>query len=761
MKPPLVLLGLLCLISCAVPGQEAWAQSPATELTIEAIFAEGGITGRTPETLEWSPDGKKISFVQRDASGEHGELWYVDAANGQKAVLVGETKLASLAPPATKIADERQKEWATRYAVAAYHWAPDSKHLLFDSHGQLWYYGLESGTGVQLTSSPDPSSDPKFSPDGRYVSYVRKHDVWTRALPDGGERQLTHSDSDDTLNGEVDWVYAEELDVRSNYFWSPESRQIVFLQMNEKPVPTYPITDWLPLHPRVEEQKYPKAGDPNPEVRLGVVNGNGGKVRWIDFGEEYKNLYIPRFGWVREGVLYFEVLNRLQNRIELYFADASNGHTRQVLSETSPTWIEVNDDFHVLKSGDRFLWKSWRDGHEQLYLYGFDQQNPLGGEAKQVAQLTRGEFEVFKVNHVDEAAGLVFFTANAEDAKQRQLYSVKLDGSDFRRITQEKGTHQTLFSDDGGQYIDRFTALMTPPRFALCRTAAGPEAADSCQGFWESRSLEQYSVVTPEFLEFKAADGKTRLYGELLLPRQSSGKVPLILNPYGGPGVQRVDDDWAGATALFDQVMAQGGFAVLCVDNRGMSARGREFAAALRSEFGKVELQDQLAALDQVLQRYPQLDSSRVGFWGWSYGGYMTLYAMTHSDRFKAGVAVAPVTDWKLYDSIYTERYMGVPGENEAGYKASSPTTGAANLKGHLLLVHGTSDDNVHFQNSVQMIQAFVKAGVAYDLQVYPNKTHSIAGAEARVHLFHRILAQFERELMLPTPATGTGASQP
>ncbi|HMK31070.1 MAG TPA: S9 family peptidase [Terriglobales bacterium] len=757
MKPTPRLLALPSLILAALLAVplSAQTQNSKGELTIEAIFAEGGVTGRTPETLEWSPDGTRISFVQRDDAGDHGELWYVDAAGGKKAVLVGETKLSSLAPPATKIADERQKEWTTRYAVAAYHWAPDSQHLLFDSHGQLWYFGLESGTGVQLTSSPDPSTDPKFSPDGHHVAYIRKHDLWVRPLPDGGERPLTHSDGDDTLNGEVDWVYAEELNVRSNYFWSPDNKQIVFLQMNEKPVPTYPITDWLPMHPRVENQKYPKAGDPNPEVRLGVVNANGGKVRWIDFGDDPKNFYIPRFGWVREGLLYFEVLNRLQNRLDLYFADAGNGHTRQVLSETGSPWVEANDSLRVLKSGDRFLWESWRDGHEHLYLFGFDKGSPLAAEGRLIAQLTKGDFEVFKLNYVDETAGTVFLTANAEDAKQRQLFAVKLDGSDFHRVSQEKGTHQALFSNDGSHYVDRFTALMIPPRLSLCRTGG------ACQTFWESRSLDGYRLITPEWLELKAADGATRLYGQLLLPPQSSGRIPLILNPYGGPGAQRVNDDWGGANSLFDQLMARRGFAILRVDNRGMAARGREFAAALRLEFGKVELQDQLAALDQVLERYPQLDSSRLGFWGWSYGGYMTLYALTHSNRFKAGVAVAPVSNWKLYDSIYTERYMGLPQSNEAGYNASSPTSSAADLKGHLLMVHGTSDDNVHFQNTVQMIQGLIKSGVPYDLELYPNKTHSISGAEARTHLFHRIESHFERELMPGSAATTGAGAQP
>ncbi|HXY04018.1 MAG TPA: DPP IV N-terminal domain-containing protein, partial [Terriglobales bacterium] len=419
-----------------------FSQSTKTPLSIEAIFAEGGIAGRAPETIKWSPDNTKVSFIQRDDSGEHGQLWYVDAATGEKKVLVTEVKLSALAPPVSQIKDEREKERVTRYHIAAYEWAPDSKHLLFDSQGQLWLYTIENGTAVQVTSAPEPSGDPKFSPDGERLTYIREHNLYVRPVTGGQEKQLTRPTGDkekdaNLLNGEVDWVYAEELDVRSNYFWSPNGKELVYLQMDETKVPSYPIVNWLPLQPSLDMQKYPKAGDPNPVVRLGVVNSDGGKTKWITLTDD-SDVYIPRFGWVRDGLLWAEVLNRAQDKMDLYFADAHSGHSRKVLTETaSDAWINVNDDFRVLKSGDRFLWSSWRDGTTQLYLYSFDKGNPLAGDAKLERQLTKGDFEMLGVAGIDERNATVFVTSD-KDPRERQLYSVKLDGSNFEQLSQQE-----------------------------------------------------------------------------------------------------------------------------------------------------------------------------------------------------------------------------------------------------------------------------------------------------------------------------------
>jgi dipeptidyl-peptidase-4 len=690
--------------------------------------------------MEWSPDGTKLSFVQREDKGEQGELWYVDAATGEKKVLVSAAKLASLAPDVTKVKDEREKERLTRYHVAAYLWAPDSKHLIFDSQGQLWLFDLATNTAVQFTSAPDPSGDPKFSPDGNRVSYVRKHNLYVRPASGKGEKQLTKDTGDNLFNGDIDWVYAEELAVRSNYFWSPDSKEIVFLHMDETKVTTYPITDWMPTHPTVDNEKYPKVGDANPVVKLGVVDAEKSKVHWISLTTD-EDTYIPRFGWVRDGILWAEVLNRTQDKMDLYFVDAKSGKSTKVLTETTPgAWINVNDDFRVLKSGDRFLWSSWRDGNTHLYLYSFDKQNPLAAEAKLERQLTQGDYEVQGVEGIDEAAGVVYLSANKDDPRQRHIFSVKLDGSGFEALTPEEGMHSANFAEDGKHYARTFAGPLTAPQISLCAVGG------ACAPVWQARDeVAEYGLRAPKYLEFKAEDG-TILYGRLLLPPNppAGGRIPLIVNIYGGPAAQMV---LKGLPNSFDEILARKGFAVFAVDNRGTPGRDRRFQTIIRHEFGAIELDDQLTALDQLLAQYPQLDKDRLAIWGWSNGGSMTLYAMTHSDRFRAGVAVAPVTDQVNYDTIYTERYMGLLKEDQKGYEQSDVTKSADKLHGALLLVHGTSDDNVHFQNSIQMIDALIKADKPFRLMIYPNKTHSIAGKDARVHLFTMIEDHFEREL--------------
>jgi dipeptidyl-peptidase-4 len=727
------------------------------QLTIEEMFKPGGILGRGPENVQWSPDGSKVSFVQRDDTGEHGELYYVDVTTGKSAVLVASGKLASLAPPTSSIKDERKKEAAQRYSIAAYHWAPDSKHLLFDSMGQLWLYNLDNGTAVQLTSSNDESVDPKFSPDGDRISYVRKHNLYVREVS-GSEHQLTKDGNDDLLNGEVDWVYEEELYTRSNYFWSPDGKQIVFLQMNEKGVPTYPITDWMPVHATVDYEKFPQPGDPNPAVRLAVVNSGGGKLKWISaaasgalpLGND-PNVLVPRFGWVRNGIIWAMSLNRVQDRLDIYFVDVNSGKSQLMMTETTDAWIDMHPevDFKPLDSGDGYLWTSWRDGHNHIYLYRFDKQDPLSAPAKLEAQLTHGDWEVESIDGIDEQHGLVYFSANEGDWRQRNEFVVGLNGQNFHRISKQDGSHFADFdSKNSKYYVDDYSALTTPPNASVCSVEG------SCTAFWQAHSVDAYHLLTPKFVDFKTADGTTTLQGTILLPSggpmMANGKAPLILSPYGGPGAQTVRDIWIGSD-LFDQILVQQGFAVLHVDNRGMANRGKAFALPIKHHFGPVELSDQLAALKQALAQFPQLDGSRIGFWGWSYGGYLTLYAMEHSDAFKSGVAVAPPTDWRLYDTIYTERYMGLPKDNEEGYRDSSAVNFAADLKGRLLEVHGTSDDNVHVQNTIQMVNGLISAGKQFQLMMYPAKTHGIFGSAARSHLFHMIDDHF-----LETLAPGT-----
>ncbi|MGH9650143.1 MAG: DPP IV N-terminal domain-containing protein, partial [Terriglobales bacterium] len=369
---------LLLLLTVALP-LALEAQTASKDLTLEAIFAEGGLTGTPPSTLQWSPDSRRATFLLRDPKSDRDELWSVDPASGKLERLLSSDKLVMLAP--SRIEDERERERRTRYSVATYHWSPDSKELLFEAGGQLWLHRFDTGTAVRLEATGGSIRDPKFSPDGSRIAYVRNHNLCVLDLARGKEKQLTSGSNGDFLYGEVDWAYAEELDVRSNFFWSPDGKQIAFLQMDERSVPTYPITDFLPTHATADLQKYPKAGDPLPAVRVGVVNAQGGDPSWIDLKLEGAG-YIPRFGWVRDGLLWIQALNREQSRLDLYFAEPKfMGRVRRVLSDSSDVWVETHDNFRILRSGDRFLWSSWRDGFPHLYLYRFDSAKPVDGEA--------------------------------------------------------------------------------------------------------------------------------------------------------------------------------------------------------------------------------------------------------------------------------------------------------------------------------------------------------------------------------------------
>ena len=710
-------------------------QAPAKPLTVEAIFAHGPLIGTPPDELIWSPDAKHLTYL------DGGELIDLDPGTGRPHVLVSRAKLASLNGASDSETDRDHRE---RYKMADYLWAPDSAHLLFDSNGRLWFYDLHNGTGVEIGFTGAASGDdPKFSPNGEFVSFIRDHGLFVLRLRDAGSPAAAVAPAPNalTLNGEVDWVYEEELDTRSNYFWSPDSKRLAYLRMNEANVPRYPIEDWIPTHAKVDLQNFPQPGDPNPEVRVGVVGAHGGKTVWIDLPVVAGQDYIPRFGWADPRTLWIETVTRDHKHRDLYFADAATGQALPVLQLTDEKFVD--DNYDVWVDSGAIVLTDWTGGHNHLYLYSYNPANPTAGAAKQERQLTQGEFEVGDILRVDRKNALIYYESNEGNPLERQLWQVNFDG-ERKQLSAGAGRHEGNFAPIGGAFADKHSTRLDPPTLSLC------PAPGKCNVFWQTRALEPYRLRAPEQFEVKAHDGVT-LYATLLLPEGASspGSVPLIVNPYGGPGVQAVANRW-GDGLLFDELLAQHGFAVLHADNRGMAMRGRDFAQAAWHNFGPVQFEDQLTVLDAVLARYPQLDPKRLGWWGWSWGGTFTLYALSHSDRFRAGVAVAPVTDWRNYDSIYTERYLGQPAEFASGYRDFSPVDSAANLKGRLLLAQGTGDDNVHMENMVQYVQKLIDAQNPYDLQIYPRKTHSITGPDVRTHLYNRILAHFEEYLKPP-----------
>ncbi len=710
--------------------------------TVQEIYSGADPGAAAPGEFQWAPGGKRATFMN-----DAGDLMQIDPATGHVSKLVSHTKLSTLghANLSEKDADHR-----ARYHQADYLWAPDGKRLLLDPAGELWLFNLANGTGVEVANSGAGSGDdPKFSPDGKYLSYLRDHNLYLKSLDAANPTPpvaLTNTHEMSVLNGEVDWIYNEELNVRSNYFWAPDSRQVAYLQMNESAVPQYPLVDWIPEHAAVDQQRYPQPGDANATVRVGVVGTSGGATRWIHLPFEPGNDYIPRFGWVDARDLWIETLSRDHKKMDLYFADSRTQEVKLVLEQTDPKYFTTTYD--VSFGPGEFLLVSWQDGYRHIYRYKYDRANPLGAEAKPAGQLESGDYEVFSIKSVDGAMQTVYYESNEGNPREQQLWAVKLDGTGKHKVSSAPGVHETTFHEGSSVYLDKHSNASTPPEVDICQ-------AEACKQVWRPASLKGHALIAPELLTLKAADGKTVLYGTLTLPagKTSVASVPLIVNPYGGPGVAADTDRWKGPTAFFDTLLAEHGFAVLHVDNRGMAGRGRDFEQACYHDFGKVQLADQLASIDQVLRQHPQLDPTRLGWWGWSWGGTFTLNALTHSDRFLAGVSVAPVTDFRDYDSIYTERYLGLPGADPEVYNAASVQATAKDLKGHLLLVHGTGDDNVHLENSVQFIQKLMDANIPYDFQIYPRKTHSIAGPEARTHLFSRILTHFETYLLHPQGA--------
>ncbi|HEY0796805.1 MAG TPA: DPP IV N-terminal domain-containing protein [Acidisarcina sp.] len=730
-------------------GFLALTAQTAPPLSVAAIYGHGSLTGNPPSGFAWAPDSSKALYRSDD-----GDLMAVDAT-GKSTMLISHTRLNVLT---SSPASEKDRDHRARYGQPDYIWGPDSDHILLNTMGDLTLYSPKTSTGLQIASTGMGSGDdPKFSPNGSYVSYIRDHNIYLRRLRAQGQevplskvkegiRDLSPDPSRLVLNGEVDWVYEEELAVHSNYFWSPDSRRIAYLQMDESNVPEYPITDWIPIHPSVDRQPYPVPGDANPIVRVGVVSADGGKTNWIKLPFQSGNDYIPRFGWVNQKILWIETLSRDQKHLDLYFADVQSGMTRLVLSRMDAKFFDA--DYDVDFASSEFFLTSWQDGHTHIYRYSFNQSNPMSSEARLVKQLTAGDYDVSSIGAIDEPGGSIYYLSNEDDPLGQQAWSVQFDGKEKHQLTRDPGFHEANFSAEGGLYLDTASDAATPPQVSFCHK-------QDCHVIWKSTPLG-FKLSPIQRLELKNGDGAGLLYGSLLLPpggaTMGSRSVPLIVNPYGGPGAQGVKDEWGGQGRLFDELLAERGYAVLHVDNRGMAARGRDFAQAAYRNFGPVQLSDQLAAVDQVLAKYPQLDSKRLGWWGWSWGGSFTLYALTHSDRFRVGIAGAPVTDWRDYDSIYTERYLGLPPENAEVYHDESAVNSAANLKGHLLLLHGTGDDNVHLENSVQFIQKLIEADIPYDFQIYPRKTHSVRGADVRMHMHARMLDYFDQYLKPVTP---------
>jgi dipeptidyl-peptidase-4 len=697
-------------------------KKPVTLDTVAQFDRTGGRGGAAPV---WAPDGKRFASIR----GGKVMLYEVDAKADKELLALDPLEKAAIQPPETQRFDWQNR----RVSEDSVQWSDSGQQLLLSVRGDLFLVTPASGKWDQLTATAEPEHDPKLSPDGTRVAFRRAHDLYSMELASRQITRLTEDGNPTLLNGELDWVYPEELDLGTAYWWSPDSKQIAYLQLDVAREMIYPQVSLTGLRAIAEPERYPQAGTANADVRVGVMPAGGGNTRWMVLGET-RGYLIARVYWAPDSSkLAIERFTRVQNQLDLMLAETSSGSAKSILHESDPYWINHNDLFHFLSNGE-FIWGSERDGFQHLYLYGQD--------GKQRKRLTEGNWEVTSLAGVNESTQTLYFVSSETSPLERQLYSIKLSGKDRKKISQGAGTHAISMSPTAEYYVDTFSSITEPPR----RTVHASDGAErSVYREADRRLTDEYDILPTEVVTFKGSQG-TLFYARLIKPAnfRAGEKYPAIVMVYGGPGAQSVRNSWAGAT--WDQALAQRGFVIWQMDNRGSRGRGHAFEAPIYHRMGKTELADQLEGI-HYLEGQGFVDPARIGIYGWSYGGYMTLYSLLNApDVFKAGIAGAPVTSFRNYDTIYTERYMGLPSENAEGYRASSAKEYADKLKAKLLMVHNIEDDNVLFQNTMQMAEAFERSGKLFDMVLYPMKTHGVTG-ELRKQLLEKTTDFFEKNL--------------
>jgi len=697
-------------------------------ITLEALgdLTRAAFNRTTPGTAYWAPDGKTFAFRQ----GSDLRLYLAAAKQSKAIVSLQALDRAALDPP-----EDGPAEWTDRHAhTGGIAWSADGQSLVYTSGGDIFLIHVPTGTWEQLTKTAVAEIDPKLSPDGKKVLFRRGSDLYTVDVDTRKETRLTSGGASTLLNGGLDWVYPEEIGLTTAFWWSHDSKWVAYLQFDTSREPLFPHEDLLHLRAVFEPERYPQAGENNADVRLGVVAAGGGPTRWYDVGETRNSCLIARAGWMPDGQrLYVVRTNRVQNQLEAFTIDRTTGATASLFRESDPFWINLKGDLLFLRDG-RFLWTSERTGYRHIYLYSND-----GKEAK---ALTHGSWEVTAIDAVDEIRGRVFYSSSEPSPLEQHLYSVDFAGRDAQRISLESGTHNVSMGPGGSYYLDTFSSLVSPPVTTL-HTADGREtavyrAANTQEG--------EYEVLPAEIVHFRGADG-TELSGRLIKPAAFEGgkKYPVVVNVYGGPDVALpVRNAWPGVG--LDQVLAQRGYVVWQADNRGGTGRGHAFETVIAHQLGINELADQIAGVRYLIS-LGFADPARIGIRGWSYGGFMTVNALLRApDLFRAGFAGAPVTDWLNYDTIYTERYMGLPQDNQKAYEETALTRDAARLKGKLLLVHNFEDDNVLFQNTLQLVNALQQAGKQFEFMLYPQKAHNVGG-KAATQMNELTLEFFDRSL--------------
>jgi dipeptidyl-peptidase-4 len=733
---------LIAVFAVSLSGAAPARPQAAGGLTLEWIYGEEGRRVASVPEHAWLSDGRLLLFDVRRPPAER-TFEVLDPSTGaRRTALDMAAAVRSLNELLPDSGVAQALEWPEAFD-------PGGRRALYVFKGDLFLLDLGASRFKRLTKTEVEEQSPGFSPDGRRLAFVRAHDLYVVELDTGAETRVTRDGSETTLNGSLSWVYWEEIFGRRDigYWWSPDSRALAYLQTDESAVGVSHYVDFRPdSAPRLITQRYPKAGTPNPRVRVGVAEVGRGETTWVSIKDRPFE-YVLRVKWLPDGRrLSVQTLTRGQKESGLYFASRETGAAERVLTETDPAWVNVHDDLHFLSDGRHFLWASERDGHYHLYRYTLD--------GRLVNQVTRGEWSLASsgagvfwvrqaVTGIDEAGGWVYFTALERSSVERHLYRVRLDGSGLTRLSAEPGTHRISMPAGARFYLDKFSDIRTPPSLTLHR----PDGArHSVLAPPRPELLARFQLQYPELFNIPAADGFP-MPAWLVKPKGFSPgrRYPVIIYIYGGPSAPSVANAWSGHV-LTDQLYLAEGFVLLTVDNRAATGISKRLENTIAGGAFEPETKDLLDAV-RWLKRQPWVDPGRVGVWGWSGGGTMTLSLMTRSKEFKAGISGAPVTDWRYYDTKWAEALAGLPAENPAVYDRASLVRRAGDLHGRLLLVHGTYDDNVHPQNTDAFADALVQSGKLFEQIMYPMRKHSFTDRPALIHRQRTMLDFWKRHL--------------
>ncbi|MDX1904234.1 MAG: S9 family peptidase [Thermonemataceae bacterium] len=605
---------------------------------------------------------------------------------------------------------------------------------------EYYVYDLKTKKNTQISKN-GKQSYATLSPDGSKVAFARDNNLFLVDLATMTETAITTNGKfNELINGSCDWVYEEEFGFAQAFFWSPDSKKIAFYTFDESQVKEYNMQMWKGLYPQDYRFKYPKAGEKNSVVGLSVYHLDKQQSQKLDLGTE-NDIYIARVKWTQNpNLLSIRKLNRLQNKLEIIHADLAKNTTQSVYTEENKAYVDVEftDDLHYLKNGKEFIFASEKSGYKHLYLFDMN--------GKELRAITKGDWEVSKVQGIDEKKGLIYFTSTKDSPLERYLYVANLKKEAIKQVLSTKGYHEITMSDDCQFFMDELSTANTPPVYSLYEIS-GKKIKDLENNKDLSEKLSKYEISSKEFFTIQTTEATLNAWQIKPQNFDPNQKYPVLMFVYGGPGSQEVENKWDYANYFWYQHLASKGYLIVCVDNRGTGGRGEAFRKITYGQLGKLEVQDQIAAA-KYLAKQSYVDATKIGIWGWSYGGYMASNCiMQGNDVFSYAIAVAPVSNWRFYDTIYTERYLGLPQNNAQGYDANSPISHVNKLQGKYLLVHGTGDDNVHFQNAVELQNALIRAGKQFESFYYPNRNHGIYGGNTRLHLYEMMTNFLKRNV--------------